>query len=97
MDDLTYNRSERSRVRRQLKNYLSAFRDDIAKEFNIALPTKEEIKAMPKRDFDDLIISNISVFMENGDNDLELIEMLELFVILDNKVRNADVTDTANV
>ena len=97
MDNLTYLMSERSRARKQLKNYFYAFRDEIAKDFNVELPTKEEIKAMPKKAFDEFIVSIISRFMETPEKDFDLIEMLEFFIICDNKVRNADVNDTVNV
>ena len=90
MYDLEYMKSQRRIIRTDLKRYLITFRDDIVADFNIELPTKEEIKLMSKTEFAEWTLNNYSKFAMKEEIDLELIELLESFMCLENNIENLE-------
>lgn len=88
--DLTYCKSQRSKVRKELKKYFCMYRDELEQELKIIIPSVEKIKQMPKAEFDEWIMNNISKFMNNENVDLELVEMLEYFTICENQIKNSE-------
>jgi sensor domain CHASE-containing protein len=90
--DLTYCKSQRSKIRKDLKNYFCLYREELEQELNIQIPPVEQIKQMPKAKFDEWIMKNIGLIMKNENIDLELVEKLELFMIFENKIQNSEHT-----
>lgn len=90
MYDLDFLKSQRRKTRTEIKRYLIAFRDDIVTEFNIELPTKDEIRLMKKEEFDEWIVNNYSKFTTKEEMDLQLIEMLESFICVENNILNLE-------
>ena len=90
MYDLDFLKSQRRQIRADIKRYLITFRDDIINEYNLELPTRDEIKTMQKHAFDEWIISNYIKFVEKENTDLELIEMIEMFICTENNIFNLE-------
>lgn len=90
MYDLDFLKTRRRQIRADIKRYLIAYRDDITKEFNVELPTRDEIRLMKKYLFDEWIISNYSKFLVKEEMDLELIEMFDDFICVENNIANLE-------
>lgn len=94
MYDLDFLRTQKRQIRSDIKRYLMLFREEIISDFEIELPTKEEIKMMAKKSFDEWIIKNYSIFSTKENVDLQLVELLESFVCVENNITNMENTQS---
>lgn len=90
MYDLDFLKTQRREIRKDIKRYLTTFRDDIIEEYNLELPTRDEIKTMPKHEFDEWLVSKYAEFIKKENTDLELIEMIEMFICVENNILNLE-------
>lgn len=97
MDRLTFLKGERSSARKELKNYLIMFRDDIAEECSISFPSKKEIKQYTSDEFDSWFMSIFTKLKEKISEDLVLIELIECYICSVNNVASAEEIKTNNM
>lgn len=90
MYDLDFLKSQRRKIRSEIKRYLIAFRDEIVAEHKLELPTNDDIKLMKKDEFDEWVINNYSKFTIEEEVDLQLIEMFESFICVENNIINLE-------
>ena len=94
MYDINYLKSQRRKLRKDIKRYLVAFRDDVVADYGIELPTEDEINLMNKKDFDKFIVDNYSKFLSKQENDLVFIEILESYMCFTNNIENLEYAKT---
>ena len=90
MYDLDFLKSQRRKIRSEIKRYLITFRDEIVAEHKLELPTNDDIKLMKKDEFDEWVINNYSKFTIEEEVDLQLIEMFESFICVENNIINLE-------
>ena len=93
MDRLTYLKGERSKSRKELKNYIIMFRDYLEQECETSFPTQEEIRNLTSQEFEDWFIGILPKLKEKESEDLVLLELIEAYVCVINNVSSAEATN----
>lgn len=92
MDRLTYLKGERSKSRKELKNYIIMFRDDLERECLVKFPTQEEIRNFTSQEFEDWFINILPKLKEKESEDLVLVDLIETYICAINNVSSAEAT-----
>ncbi len=97
MNRLTYLKGERSKARKELKNYLIIFRDEISEECKIKFPSQDEMRNMTSEEFDNWFSTICSKIKKCCCEDIILIEHIEYYICSLNNVASAEETNKNNI